>query len=230
MSLFPEVYDHFILDEDSKQLVAAFVLKHASKTKVLDCGCGTGWLSFLLAKANYQVDGFDVDEAMLTYASTQYHHPNIRYFQTDMRTLSLETKYDSILIMTDGLNYFTELDDLKSFLTTCARHLAPTGRIIFDVYDPSVLKVFQHEYLEEKIIHESHVQWSIQSLESHLSHYIKITNSTTLEQNLHYLERIFDPKSIESHLTSLDFQFEMFYDFDDTKKKGLKRVYVARRT
>lgn len=230
MSLFPSIYDEFILDENSKNLVSTFVLKHATGKNILDCGCGTGWLSYILSKEGLSVDAFDNNEEMLSFAKTHYTHPNIQYFKADMLNIKLQAVYDTIIIMTDGLNYFKDIPTLERFMQTCKNHLSNQGRLIFDVYDPLVLDFFKDEYLEEKMIHNMHVQWSIQSLDNNLSHYIKITHPQTSEQNLHFVETIFEPSMLESLMTSLDFQFDLIYDFDVNKRKGLKRVYVAKRT
>ncbi len=230
MSLFPSIYDEFILDQNSKHLVSTFVLKHATGKKILDCGCGTGWLSYSLSKEGFSVDAFDNNEYMLSFAKTQYKHPNIQYFKADMLNIELQDVYDTIIIMTDGLNYFKDMPTLEKFINTCKNHLSSQGCLIFDVYDPLVLDVFKDEYLEEKMIQAMHVQWSIQSLDNNLSHYIKITHPHTSEENLHFVETIFEPSRLEALMTSLDFQFDLIYDFDVNKRKGLKRVYVARRT
>src|SRR3954471_11699398 len=47
---------------------ALFSLLPAPPARVLDCGCGTGWLSYFLARRGYEVVGTDVSDAPIRLA------------------------------------------------------------------------------------------------------------------------------------------------------------------
>lgn len=55
----------------------------AAGSKVIDFACGIGYGSNMLAKAGFQVRGYDIDVEALEYAAKHYSHPNFAYGQRD---------------------------------------------------------------------------------------------------------------------------------------------------
>jgi 2-polyprenyl-3-methyl-5-hydroxy-6-metoxy-1,4-benzoquinol methylase len=227
MISFPDIYEHFIIDEKDKHIISTFILRYAYGKTLLDIGCGTGWLSHMLAKSGFIIDACDHDDRMLNYAQTQHSHENIQYFNADMLQLTTEKAYDTILIMTDGLNYLSNTPLLKQVLTKCESLLNSPGRLIFDVYDPSVLDIFSEEHLEEKRVLDTDVQWAIQSCDQQISHYIRLNHMNEKHETHHFIQTVFDDDTIDEILNSMNFKVRKLYDFNEKKKQGIKRVYIA---
>lgn len=99
--------------------------RHAS---VLDLGCGTGIpiLGYLLNQG-LQVLGVDASHRMLEIARRNF--PSVRFIQADMRELSLNKKFDSII----AWNSFFHLpvEDQPSMFRVFKDHLKNGGILLF---------------------------------------------------------------------------------------------------
>jgi ubiquinone/menaquinone biosynthesis C-methylase UbiE len=89
------------------QIGAIIQLLPAPPASVLECGCGTGWLSQMLQKCGYQVVGVDVSQMAIHLARS---FPLFReldppqYLVADAERLTFETKFDVVLFF-DALHH-----------------------------------------------------------------------------------------------------------------------------
>jgi 2-polyprenyl-3-methyl-5-hydroxy-6-metoxy-1,4-benzoquinol methylase len=84
--------------------------------KVLDIGCGSGRISFLLAKKGANVTGVDYSQNMINLAKkyqTTQDLPNIEFIHGDLEQFSPDKKYD-ISIALGVVDY---VDNAKEFLS-----------------------------------------------------------------------------------------------------------------
>jgi SAM-dependent methyltransferase len=68
--------------------------------KVLECGCGTGWLSYFLAKRGYRVTAQDVSEEAVELARENPHwrgYGEVEFVCSDFEHLDLENEYDAVV-------------------------------------------------------------------------------------------------------------------------------------
>ena len=74
---------------------------------VLDLGCGTGGHILPLIRRGYKVTGVDQSEKMLSYARDKSAKAglNISLVKTDIRTLELNQKFDTVLSMFAVMSY-----------------------------------------------------------------------------------------------------------------------------
>lgn len=100
---------------------------------ILDLGCGTGDITYLFAKDNYDMIGVDISFDMLNIAKENNSHKNILYLNQDMREFELYGTVDVIYSSLDCLNYITDKRDLKKVFKLCHNYLNPSGLFIFDV-------------------------------------------------------------------------------------------------
>ncbi len=136
---FAKVYDAMQYDVDYAFWVKAILEKtHAYKPtarSVLELACGTGTIAIGLSKKGLYVEGVDISEEMLTRAQEKAYNSGqrIKFYCQNMVELETRRKYDVLVSMCDGLNYVTDLADLKKVFLNVQRHLEPKGLFVFDL-------------------------------------------------------------------------------------------------
>jgi ubiquinone/menaquinone biosynthesis C-methylase UbiE len=109
-------------------------VEHEPK-KLLDCACGTGNVSFELAKSEINVTGVDIARDMIAVAlkkAAQSTTP-IRFFEADLTNFDLGEKFDSATCLYDSLNYILEPAQLKAAFAHIANHMEEGGIFVFDM-------------------------------------------------------------------------------------------------
>lgn len=111
-----------------------FVGHEAQRT--LDCACGTGNLSFELAKQGLEVMGVDLSQEMIVQAQAKargvHSDLKVRFSQADLSDFSLRETFDSATCLYDSLNYILDADKLQAAFKNIAAHLSPGGVFVFD--------------------------------------------------------------------------------------------------
>ena len=130
----PELYDSlFPSGGPSDQ----FYLEEARRSggRVLELGCGSGRLTIPIAQAGVEIVGVDLSQRMLerARAKASMHGVDIQFVEADMRSFDLPDKFAAILIPGNSLLHLVSVDDLRQCLASVRRHMAPDGRLIFDV-------------------------------------------------------------------------------------------------
>lgn len=80
----------------------SFLFSHLPKppARVLECGCGTGWLSYFLARRGYEVTGQDVSEEAIALARANPTWPDpgkVEFVCSDFEGLDLQEQYDAVI-------------------------------------------------------------------------------------------------------------------------------------
>jgi SAM-dependent methyltransferase len=86
---------------------ALFSLLPSPPARVLDCGCGTGWLSGFLARRGYDVVGTDVsaDAIRLAEAHPQFQEgPRPTFISADSESLGFSAEFDAVVFF-DSLHH-----------------------------------------------------------------------------------------------------------------------------
>ena len=108
-----------------------FVLSEA-RGRVLELGCGGGWLGLELARRGRHVTGLDACEPLLTaarqYATSQgFARPHLEYRTADLNQIALpENCYDTIVAW-QSLHHLVALPEL---MREARRALRPGGRLL----------------------------------------------------------------------------------------------------
>lgn len=103
--------------------------------ELLDCACGTGNVSFELAKVGIDVTGVDIAHDMIAVAHAKAGQSNlpIRFEVADLTSFDLGRTFDSATCLYDSLNYILNPEDLRSSFARIAAHLQPGGIFVFDM-------------------------------------------------------------------------------------------------
>jgi SAM-dependent methyltransferase len=108
---------------------ALFSLLPPPPARVLECGCGTGWLTYFLAKSGYQAVGTDVSPLALRMATENplfAESPRPEFVVGDWETLDYHDEFDAVIFF-DSLHH--SVDEQKA--VRCAyRALRPGGVFI----------------------------------------------------------------------------------------------------
>lgn len=113
---------------------------------VLELGCGTGRVSIPIAQAGIDVVGIDSSPTMLTRArekSREAGTPNLKLLRADMRNFNISSKFDLVIIPFRGFLSLLSVDDEIRTLMNIKRHLAPGGKLIFDIFVPDLNMMVQ---------------------------------------------------------------------------------------
>ena len=113
---------------------------------VLELGCGTGRVAVPIARAGIEVVGLDVSPKMLDAARrkaaglTEDDGP-LLLLQGDMREFAIDRAFSLVIIPFRGFLSLLSVDDQVRTLSRIRDHLAPDGRLVFDIFvpDPEML-------------------------------------------------------------------------------------------
>ncbi len=134
--------------------------KPAVKT-VLDLGCGTGTIAYLLSCKGYEVIAVDASEEMLTQAAAKaadLSAPPPLFLCQDMTRLKLMHPVDAVVSTMDSLNYLTRERDLRRTFENVYRYLRPGGIFLMDVNTPYKLRRMDRQMYSDET-EESFCLW-----------------------------------------------------------------------
>ena len=146
-----------------------------------DVGCGTGIFTRKLKRAGYNVVGVDISPEMLSVAKevSTKENLNVDYRLADMRSIKSFEKLDFITVVNDGVNYLTQKDLSKTFLTF-SKCLKKGGILLFDISTEYKLSNVLNGNMFGSDDEELSYIW--------LSEYDK--NSSSLSINLSFFEKV----------------------------------------
>jgi trans-aconitate methyltransferase len=128
----PETYDRVSAGQRAWTAEPIRTLDLSRIERVIDLGCGTGWLAADLANRlpNAKVLGLDISSEMITYARQQHGgHPNCQFRIADARHFRVAHRAD-LIVSTAALHWIREQDRV---LRSCARALKPQGRLLIEM-------------------------------------------------------------------------------------------------
>lgn len=107
--------------------------------RVLELACGSGRFTVPLAASGALVTGGDLSEAMLERARTAVVEAGVsaEFVQLDMCDFVLGRLFDAIVITANSLMHLHTNADFARAFSAIRQHLAPGGRLVFDVFVPS---------------------------------------------------------------------------------------------
>jgi SAM-dependent methyltransferase len=106
-------------------------LQHC-RDRILDLGAGAGSHALHLQQEGFQVWGAEISQGACTVMKNR-GLKNI--IQQDIFTLSDNQKYDTLLMLMNGIGVVGSIDRLKYFFSLARRLLTPNGQILVDSSD-----------------------------------------------------------------------------------------------
>jgi len=158
VSLAP-CYDRLTSDVDYRAWAdfyeTVFKLNNLNVRSILDLACGTGTLSYILARRGYEVIGTDASADMLAMAlSKAPEDENMvlpMFLNQTMQGLDLYGTVDAAVCCLDGINYLPSLKEVAEAFRRVHLFLNPGGIFIFDVNTPFKLRKLDGQvFLDEQ--------------------------------------------------------------------------------
>ena len=104
-----------------------FVNRIASGERVLDVGCGIGFLAFDIAnRSGASVTGVDLDSNNVRIANSRFKHPGACFIEADILSLELKEPFDVVVLS----NVLEHLPDRPDFLKRLVETVRPERILI----------------------------------------------------------------------------------------------------
>jgi 2-polyprenyl-3-methyl-5-hydroxy-6-metoxy-1,4-benzoquinol methylase len=146
--------------------------------RVLDAGCGQGYLSRMLAARGALVTGVEPSDGFFSYARQreQQEQRGIAYIQADLSIWAAPSDHFDCVIANMVL---MDIPEYEQALTTCAHALKPGGQLIYSILHPcfeepgSVWKsqgyVAVRDYFQERAVKQTYGYYIHRTLSTYLN-------------------------------------------------------------
>jgi SAM-dependent methyltransferase len=246
---FGLLYDSVPLYAERRDIAFYVEEARAAGGSVLELGCGTGRILLPLARAGRDIVGLDSSAQMLSRcrqklaAEPAAVQGRVTLHQADIHDFDLGATYALIIAPFRVVQHLITVDDQLRFLAAVARHLAPHGRLVFDVFNPHFDKLVSADGVEREDTPEQRlsdgrtlrrtyriakVRWVDQVSEAELIYYVDGTRHVQAFEMRWYL-----PAELRHLLIRAGFRVrEMFGDFarGPLVDGAPEQVVVAERT
>jgi SAM-dependent methyltransferase len=144
-----DLYDH--VGPYRERADVAFFVEAARQAggPVLELGCGTGRVLIPTARAGIDIVGLDLSPHMLDVCRRRLREEpdavqaRARLVEADMRRFELEQTFALATIPFRPFQHLLTVDDQLACLRTIAAHLADGGRLVLDLFNPSLEALVQ---------------------------------------------------------------------------------------
>ena len=97
----------------------AFLFGHLPEppARILECGCGTGWLSYFLARRGYKCVGQDVSDEAIKLAEKNLpfvQEDDVKFICSDFESLNYENEFDAVIFYSSLHHAEDELAAIES--------------------------------------------------------------------------------------------------------------------
>jgi SAM-dependent methyltransferase len=123
---------------------------------VLELGCGTGRILLPIARAGGTIAGLDASPAMLERCRAKVDgepeavRRRVTLYEGDVCDFDLGRRFQLVVAPFRVMQHLVAVDDQLRFLDAVGRHLAPGGRFVFDVFNPSFPKMVSRDGQEHE--------------------------------------------------------------------------------
>jgi len=139
-----EFYDYVLPYRDRADVPFSVQAAVESKGPVLEIGCGTGRILIPVARAGISITGLDSSESMLAECRRKLESESdavrsrVGLRRADMRAFAFPETYSLVTMPFRPFQHLASVPDQCSCLEAVRRHLANGGRLIMDLFNPSL--------------------------------------------------------------------------------------------
>lgn len=139
-----ELYDH-VVPYRARSDVSFYVdAAREARGPVLELGCGTGRILLPIARAGIDAVGVDLSSHMLAACRHRLQQEpedvqaRVQILEADMRDFELGRAFNLVTTPFRSFQHITTVEDQNSSLESIHRHLVDGGRLILDIFNPSL--------------------------------------------------------------------------------------------
>lgn len=149
-----EFYDHVTLYRDRPDVPFFVEAARESGGPVLEIGCGTGRVLIPTAKAGIDIVGLDASAAMLDIcrrelgAEPESTRRRVELIEGDMRGFDIPRRFALVTIPFRPFQHLVTVEEQLACLQCIHRHLTTGGRLILDLFNPSLEALTQPTGIE----------------------------------------------------------------------------------
>jgi SAM-dependent methyltransferase len=151
-----EFYDYVKPYRERGDVEFFVALAQKSGGPVLEIGCGTGRVLIPTARAGIEITGLDASPLMLSVCEGKLSREpeSVRgrvrgLVEGDMRAFDLGREFALVTIPFRPFHYLLSVEDQISCLRCIHRHLVAGGRLVLDIFNPSLQRLTDDRYLAE---------------------------------------------------------------------------------
>lgn len=208
---------------------------------VLELACGTGNYLVTLSGDDVEISGLDNSDEMLDGAKRRGENQNTEtnLINADMRFFDLGQKFRLVFIAGNSFQHLNRLEDVEACFASVKKHLAPGGRFIVEIFNPSLQllnrnpdeRFFVGEYktADGWIVLTENVRYDHATQINHIDWHYK-NQFANEEQTVAFTMRQFFPQELDALFRYNNFRIECKYgDFDESAftSDSPKQIIVA---
>jgi len=150
-----EFYDYVVPYRERQDIAFWVDLAKDSGGPVLELGCGTGRVLVPVARASVEITGLDLSGRMLDVCRMHLaQEPDevqsrVQLVQADMAHFNLGGQFKLVTAPFRSFQHLLEVEEQLSCLACAHRHLSSGGRLVMDVFNPSMERLVEERYLQE---------------------------------------------------------------------------------
>lgn len=150
-----QLYDQVIPYRERSDINFFVDAAQESGGPVLEVGCGTGRILLPTARAGIPITGLDLSEHMLSVCRGELAkepkevQDRVNLIQGDMRDFSLAEHFSLVTIPFRPFQHLLTVEDQINCLTSIRRHLESGGKLILDIFNPSLTHLTKDNLGEE---------------------------------------------------------------------------------
>lgn len=205
--------------------------------KILEMACGTGNLSYFLAKKGYNLTCFDLSEDMLSEAYGKLRKfKNVKLLNQNMVDFKFSESFDAVISICDSINYITDKKDLIKTFKNVWNHLGEGGIFIFDINSYYKLKfiIGNNTFVEDKenifYVWENYYDENTDICEFYLTFFASEDGENFIRFDEEHRERAYKTEEIMDILKEVGFSRIDYYSafsFDEPHEKTERINFVA---
>ena len=139
-----ELYDHVTIYRDRPDVGFFVAAAREAGPPVLELGCGTGRVLLPTARAGLEITGLDASPSMLAICRRDLAREpaevrgRVTLLEGDMRSFDLGSSFSLVTLPFRPFQHLVTVADQLACLASIRRHLRPEGRLILDLFNPSI--------------------------------------------------------------------------------------------
>lgn len=238
---FAYIYDELIEDVDYEKwngyIKDIFNRFGKSPKHVLEMACGTGNLSFYLAKEGYDLICFDMSDDMLAMAYNKLREfKNVKLLNQNMIDFNIHRKFDAIVSILDSINYIVDEEELLKTFNNVRNHLNENGIFIFDINSEYKLReiignnIFVEDREDVFYTWQNYFDEENSIAEFYLTFFVKKGNGDYTRFDEEHFEKAYSTEKIAETLNMAGFSKVNFYDcftFEKPHEESQRINFVA---